>query len=142
MEEINEPSVTPDLKLSVTASFPQSEIFGVKLVNGHATQAVLSFQNSEPESISVVFVGGSLTSLEEPPVNLRNLTVQRYNLEIPGGESQTVTYSFATELHPQDLRLSLVAMVTDSKQAFYTIQAYNGTVAVVEAPTSIFDPQM
>lgn len=133
---------TPNLKVSVSASFPQSEIFGVKLINGHPTQAVISIANSEPGPVSVALIGGSLYSIQGTPQVLRNLTAQRYTIEVPAGEQGSVTYSFATEMHPQDLRLQLVTVIKDDKDAFYTMQVFNETVSVVEAPTSIFDPQM
>jgi hypothetical protein len=115
----------------------------VKLINGHATQAVLDIKNEEPEPIGVSIIGGSLLQdAGDETVILRNLTASRYQIEIPAGESETVTYSFSTEMHPQDVRLQLVAVLRDTKNAFYTVAAYNETVTVVEAPTSIFDPQM
>ena len=135
--------VTPDLRVSVSTSFPQSEIFGVKLINGHATEARLSISNEETRPVSVAIVVGSL--LEDggdASRVLRNLTAQRYGVEIPAGEEQTVTYSFTTEMHPQDVRLQLVAVIQDHEKAVYTLAAYNETVSVVEAPTSILDPQM
>jgi len=33
-------------------------------------------------------------------------------------------------------------VLSDDKGAYYTLQAFNATVSVVEAPTSFFDPQM
>lgn len=134
---------TPNLNVKVSVSFPQAEIFGVKLVNGHATQARLSINNNEPTPIGVSVVGGSL--LEEVGGEsriVRNLTAQRYSLEIPAGAEETVPYSFTTELHPQNLRLQLVAVLSDSKNSFFTVPVYNETVSIVEAPTSFFDPQM
>ncbi|KAF2112998.1 hypothetical protein BDV96DRAFT_579553 [Lophiotrema nucula] len=143
VEEITDEPQTPNLKVAISASFPQAEIFGVKLINGHATQAVLNVKNEEPEPVSVAIVGGSLVYDAGPqPQILRNLTAARYSLEIPAGESETVTYSFSTEMHPQDVRLQLVAVLKDSKDAFYTVSVYNETVSVVEAPTSFFDPQI
>lgn len=73
---------------------------------------------------------------------VRNLTTTRYNVEIPAGQKESLSYSFATELHPQDLRLNLAAVLSDSAGAFYTIQAFNETVSIVEPDTSFFDPQM
>jgi hypothetical protein len=138
-----EKAQTPNLKVSISASFPQSEIFGVKLINGHATQARLSIDNQEPQPITVSIVGGSLIKDAGDQTHiLRNLTGQRYGLEIPAGEEQTLTYSFATEMHPQDVRLQLVAVLQDKKNNLFTLSAYNETVTIVEAPTSIFDPQM
>lgn len=125
--------------------FPSSEIFGIKLVNGHTTQALLSFANGEPEAVGVNFIGGNLWTVPpagQRPQVLRNLTTTRYSVEIPAGQSESVSYNFATELHPQDLNLNLAAVVTDSEGNPYTLQAFNETVSVVEADTSIFDPQM
>lgn len=77
-----------------------------------------------------------------PPAIVRNLTATRYDLSIPAGEKETLSYSFATEMHPQDLTLNIAAVIQDSVGTVYTAQAYNETVSVVEAPTSFFDPQM
>jgi len=126
-------------------SFPQSEIFGVKLVNGRKTQAVLSISNEETAPVTVRMIGGSLWTLpygEQATQIVRNLTLARPNLEIPAGEKESVVYSFVTELHPQDLQLNIAAVISDDKGAYYTLQAFNATVSVVEAPTSFFDPQM
>jgi hypothetical protein len=93
--------------------------------------------------VGVSIVGGALLQdAGEQSVILRNLTASKYQIEIPAGESETVTYSFSTEMHPQDVRLQLFALLKDNKNAYYTVSVYNETVTVVEAPTSIFDPQM
>ncbi len=143
-EEIKSPAHSPNLDIEVRTSFPSSEIFGIKLVNGNPTQALLSFENKEPEPVNVVFIGGSLWSdrYAEGPQILRNLTTTRYNVEIPAGASESISYSFSTVLQPQDLKLNLAAVVTDSEGTPYTLQAFNETVSVVEPDTSIFDPQM
>ena len=73
---------------------------------------------------------------------IRNLTTTRYNIEIPAGASESISYSFSTELHPQDLTLNLAAIVADGKGTSHTLQAFHETVGVVEPDTSIFDPQM
>ncbi|KAF4307975.1 Translocon-associated protein (TRAP) alpha subunit [Botryosphaeria dothidea] len=140
-EDVENPSTTPNLAVSVSASFPNFEIFGVKLVNGHPTNAILDFKNEEEEPVTIQFIGGSLLD-PNTGKNVRNLTVSKYNIHIGAASSASLTYSFQTEMHPQDLRLNLAAVVRDSKDAFYTLQAYNETVSVVEAPTSIFDPQI
>ncbi|OJJ51199.1 hypothetical protein ASPZODRAFT_107536 [Penicilliopsis zonata CBS 506.65] len=133
----------PELSISAQASFPASEIFGVKLVNGHPTQAIVTFHNEEPAPVTVNFVGGSLWSLEEDSSKIvRNLTATRYSVEIPAGQKESLSYSFATEMHPQDLRLSIVSVVSDVEGNFYSVQAFDGTVSVVEPETSIFDPQI
>lgn len=124
-------------------SFPQSEIFGVKLVNGHATEARLSVNNNEPTPIGVSVVGGSLIEEQAGESRIvRNLTVQKYTIEIPAGAEETIPYTFTTDLHPRDLRLQLVTVLKDSKNNFITVPVYNETVSIVEAATSFFDPQM
>lgn len=154
MEELEESTEDPsqqqtlNLAVTISASFPQSEIFGVKMVNGRSTQAVLDISNEEPEPISVALVGGSLWTQTEKPgapeeaVNLRNLTTQRYGITIPPGEKETLTYAFATEMHPQELRLNIAAVLQNNQQQFFTKLVYNETVSIVEAPMSFFDPQV
>lgn len=131
--------------MSVDVNFPTAEIFGVKLVNGKPTQAILSFSNDEPEPITINFAGGSLWTPDFDPTGshlIRNLTAVRYGVEVAAGEKQSVPYTFVTEMHPQDLRLNIAAVISDSENTFYTVQAYNSTVSIVEPDTSIFDPQM
>lgn len=139
-----EPTESPNLKISVHASFPQSEVFGVKLVNGHPTKSILSFENEDTEAVTVAYVSASLwtqeTALQESR-NIRNLTASKYNVQIPPGEKESLTYNFVTELHPQDLKLKITASVMSDKGIF-AVQAFDETVTVVEAPTSMFDPQM
>jgi hypothetical protein len=148
-EELESPPTTPNLAISVSASFPASEVFGVKLVNGHATQALLDFTNDEADPVQVAIIGGALSTTQplapgtHPSAAIvRNLTGTRYDVEIPAGEKQTLPFTFTTDLHPQDLRLNLIAVVTSKAGEVYQVQAFNDTVSVVEAATSIFDPQM
>ncbi|OQD70683.1 hypothetical protein PENPOL_c001G08131 [Penicillium polonicum] len=132
----------PALAVSAQASFPASEIFGIKLVNGHPTQALIAISNDEPNPITVNFVGGSLRNPDDQAQIVRNLTATRYAIEISAGEKETISYSFATEMHPQDLQLTLSAIISDSEGRLVPIVAHNGTVSIVEADTSIFDPQI
>ena len=130
--------------MTAQTTFPAaSEIFGVKLVNGHPTEAVVSFTNNEASPVSVNFIGGSLWSLdEEKSLNVRNLSATSYGVQLVAGQTESVSYSFATEMHPQDLRLLLTSIVSTEEGVVVPIAAYNGTVSIVEAETSIFDPQM
>ncbi|GES60096.1 translocon-associated protein, alpha subunit [Aspergillus terreus] len=142
-EKAEQSADAPQLALTAKASFPASEIFGVKLVNGHPTQALITFTNDEPAPVTVNFLGGTLSTLDEENSQIvRNLTATRYGVEIPAGETESLSYSFTNEMHPQDLRLSLASIVSDSEGRFFTVYAYNGTVSVVEPETSIFDPQI
>ena len=70
------------------------------------------------------------------------MTSTRYNVQIPAGQKESVSYSFTTELHPQDLRLNLIAVLTAEKGALYTVQAFNETVSIVEPDASLFDIQL
>lgn len=63
-------------------------------------------------------------------------------MEIPAGQQKSISYSFVTELLPQDLKLNLGAVVTDAAGTAFTLQAFNETVSIVEPDTSLFDPQM
>lgn len=149
-ENIDSPSSTPNLAVQISASFPASELFGIKLVNGHPTQSVLSISNNEAAPVTVNFIGGSLwtpsSSLTTPPTTgqiIRNLTAVKYNVEIPAGQKESLAYTFSSPvLAPQELRLNLAAAVTDTKGTVHTVQAFNETVTVVEAETSLFDPQI
>ncbi|KAF2825692.1 hypothetical protein CC86DRAFT_446336 [Ophiobolus disseminans] len=143
VEKVSEEPQTPNLNVKVSVSFPQSEIFGVKLINGHATEARLSISNNEPTPIGVSVVGGSLIEEQGGESRIvRNLTRQKYSIEIPAGAEETVPYTFTTDMHPRNLRLQLVTVLKDSKNNLITVPVYNETVSVVEAATSFFDPQM
>ncbi|MCJ1311197.1 hypothetical protein MMC25_004868 [Agyrium rufum] len=142
-EDVEAPPQTPNLAVKVSTSFPDSEIFGVKLINGHPTTAVLSFTNEEPEDVNVAFVGGSLWGkFSDGEKIVRNFTTARFTLRVPPGESESVQYTFATELHPQDLTLKLYAVITNSMGIVMTLQAHEGLVSIVEPDASLFDPQL
>lgn len=74
--------------------------------------------------------------------NIRNLTSTRYNIAVPAGGKQSVAYTFTTSLHPQDLRMNIVASLADQEDIKYQVQVFNQTVAIVDPVASIFDPQM
>ena len=135
----------PNLDVTASASFPESEVFGIKLINGRPTKALLEFQNNEKSPVTIAIVGGNLHTTK--PLTggssiLRNITSTRFDVTIPASEKKTLTYSFTNDLHPQDLRLTLWAIVTSATHEAYQINAFNGTISVVEAATSFFDPQM
>ncbi|CAF9914351.1 MAG: hypothetical protein GOMPHAMPRED_008138 [Gomphillus americanus] len=136
-----------DLGVKVHTTFPQAEIFGVKLVNGQATQAQLTFTNTEAHPINVAFIGGALWGPDaktkgETSVIVRNLTSTRYHVPVPAGEEAILNYNFATELHPQELRLTIQSILTSDAGMIYTLNAFNETVHIVEPDASLFDPQL
>ncbi|KAI9834279.1 MAG: hypothetical protein M1826_004203 [Phylliscum demangeonii] len=142
---------SPLIHVDIHATFPSAEVFGVKLINGRATQAVLSVTNHESGAVTLAGVGGALWTLAAPtavaaaaapPRIARNLTNERYNVRIPAGAHESLSYAFSLDMQPADLRLDLIAVVLDAKGRMHTIQAYNETVSVVEAETSLLDPQV
>ncbi|EGY18001.1 hypothetical protein VD0002_g7173 [Verticillium dahliae] len=134
----------PTLAADVEATFPDADIFGVKLVNGRPTKAVVEITNHEDAPIQVAFVAGSLSRAEElaTEVIVRNLTAVRYDLTIEPKEKKAVPYSFALDMQPQDVKLQLVAVISNAKGDVFQLPAYNAPAAVVEPPTSILDPQI
>lgn len=133
----------------MTASFPDADIFGVKLVNGRPTKAIVEVKNRDKAPIKVSFIGGQLASTKELPADkpayesiIRNLTAIPYNLAIEAGEKKELPFAFSLDMQPQDVLLQLVAVVSDSNGNIYQLQAHNATASVVEAPTSFLDPQM
>jgi hypothetical protein len=90
----------------------------------------------------VKFIGGNLRIPGDEGSVVRNLTTTSYGVKVPAGQKKTLPFSFMTEMHPQDLKLSLVSILSNSKDQYFTIPAFDGIVSVVEAETSVFDPQM
>ncbi|KAK4505677.1 hypothetical protein PRZ48_003642 [Zasmidium cellare] len=135
------------LNVAVNVSFPDAEIFGVKMVNGRPTRALLHITNNEDTEINVlVGLGALLTPIDvpgapDPPQVVRNLTGTKFGTIIPPKTKETLTYAFSTVMHPQDLTLELKTVIARG-QSMFTLTNFRETVAVVEAPVSIFDPQI
>jgi len=145
------PADTPVLNAEITTSFPEADIFGVKLLNGRPTNALIEIDNREDGPLQVAFVSGSLVSTaanipEDAPAYqsiLRNLTAVQYNVQIPAGERKALPYSLAAlDMQPQDVRMRLVAVVANSGGNIFQVAAFDDVAAVVEAPVSFFDPQI
>ncbi|KAH9883349.1 hypothetical protein F4778DRAFT_775290 [Xylariomycetidae sp. FL2044] len=75
------------LNADVVATFPDADIFGVKLVNGRPTKAVVDVTNNEDEPITDLGPDASPSS-----AIVRNLTTVRYEATIPAGEKQSPVY--------------------------------------------------
>ncbi|KFA60921.1 hypothetical protein S40285_05784 [Stachybotrys chlorohalonatus IBT 40285] len=137
------------LAADVTTSFPDADIFGVKLVNGRPTKAFVEVTNREPAPIQLALVGGALHATAVLPDGapeyqsiLRNLSVVQYNLQIEPGEKKAVSFPFALDAQPQDVRLQLFAVLANDKGVVEQVEAHNAIASIVEAPTSFLDPQI
>lgn len=135
------------LSVDVKVTFPDAEIFGVKMVNGRPTRALLHVTNNEEVPVNALVAVGALLSpsntpgAPDPPVVMRNLTGAKFDTLVQPKTTETLTYAFATIMHPQDLTLELKTMISRGPRIF-TVTAFSESVSIVEAPVSIFDPQM
>jgi hypothetical protein len=141
----------PEAKLNaeIIATFPEADIFGVKLVNGRPTKAVIDITNNEDKPIQVAFLGGQLMTPQEldPDVPaytavLRNLSTVQYQATIPAGEKQSLPYSFVLDMNPQDVRLHIIGVIMGGSNQIFSVGIYDEIVSIVEAPTSLLDPQI
>ncbi|SMR46751.1 unnamed protein product [Zymoseptoria tritici ST99CH_1E4] len=131
------------LDVSISVSFPDAEIFGVKLVNGRPTRALLSVVNNEDVAVKPLIVTGALKTAagEGEGVVVRNLTAARFGNEVPPKGKEVLTYAFSTIMQPRDVTLEMKVLVQRGGRVF-TVKAFEEGVSVVEAPVSIFDPQI
>ncbi|KAI2643527.1 hypothetical protein GGS21DRAFT_486048 [Xylaria nigripes] len=139
----------PTLNADVVATFPEADIFGVKLVNGRPTNAVVDITNNEEEPIQVAFLGGQLMTPGELAPDapayagiLRNLSSVQYQATIAPGEKQSLPYSFVLDMQPQDVRLHLIGVIMSGSNQIFSIGVYDEVVSIIEAPTSLLDPQI
>ncbi|KAI1175461.1 hypothetical protein F4777DRAFT_578957 [Nemania sp. FL0916] len=148
-DEIASDAPEAQLNAEIVATFPEADIFGVKLVNGRPTKAVVDITNNEDGPIQVAFLGGQLMTIGELGPDtpayaavLRNLSTVQYQATIPPGEKQSLPYSFVLDMQPQDVRLHLIGVIMGSGNQIFSVGVYDDVVSIVEAPTSLLDPQI
>ncbi|PHH64934.1 hypothetical protein CDD81_3791 [Ophiocordyceps australis] len=127
---------------TITTTFGEGSELGVNLINGRPTRAILTVTNKDTAApITLGFVGGTLASPQAEGAIVRNLTTTQYGLVVGAGETRTATYSFVLDMQPQEVRVRLVAAVSD-EGGIYEVEAHSGLATIVEAPTDYTDPQI
>ena len=138
-------AVAHGLNINVEVEFLDDETSSAglgpaKLTNGIHNKLSIGLVNNEDKPLGVSFIGGSLWNSQG--TNIRNLTQQILTVEVQPEERADIPYSIFVDMHPQEITLRLGLIVKTADDRLLSVDAYNATVAVVEQPMSILDPQM
>jgi hypothetical protein len=161
------PSPSPearDYNIKSHVTFPDNA--PQKLVNGVPTRMHVHVLNNEEGPVIVEFIGASLYDPATQKI-VKNFTSAKVAKTLEGeqsvgrprdrergcfcayiqrlmGERQLEhPYGIVTDLKEQDGELVVgVVMSVGDEGEVITIQAYNGTVSIVEEELGVFDPQM
>ncbi|KJR82868.1 signal sequence receptor alpha chain [Sporothrix schenckii 1099-18] len=142
-----------EVKIDVDTKFPEADIFGLKLINGRATKAIVEITNQEDSPVRVSILGGALVNPQLLPEGVSpsaNIVVNLTTVSFEGskdavlqpGEKRGYPYNFVLDLQPRELRLDLMAIVTNAKGQLFQVIAHSDTATIVDPPINIFDPQM
>jgi len=136
-----------NLNISVNVNFPDdvrvrgTEASPLIVVNGIPKKVNVTIVNNEEDAISVYLLAGSLWD-PTTGINVRNLTQQFVNIEMPKGETADFLYTILLDMHPRHLRLNLEAVLQTADQTLITTAIYDSIVWIVEQPMSLLDPQL
>ncbi|CAH0024114.1 unnamed protein product [Clonostachys rhizophaga] len=143
------PAEPPTLNAKIKTSFPDSDILGVKILNGRPTNALIDIENQEAGPIIVSFVTGNVKHTKQLPAEapayqsiLHNITAVQYSTKIEAGEKKALPFSFALDKNPQDVIVQLTAIVSNSNGDVVPVVVFDDKASIVEAPVSFFDPQI
>ncbi|VUC34948.1 unnamed protein product [Clonostachys rosea] len=143
------PAEPATLNAKIQTSFPDSDILGVKILNGRPTNALIDIENQEAGPIIVSFVTGNVKHTKPLPAEapayqsiLHNITAVQYSTKIEAGEKKALPFSFALDKQPQDVIVQLTAIVSNSDGDVVPVVVFDDKASIVEAPVSFFDPQI
>lgn len=136
--------------LKVTTTFPGNPLSLVK--NGQANRVVFQIQNppSQDRVLSLTGITGAWLNPKKEDGQrgrvVRNMTTTPYKslaLRSVGGRPLEVPFDFYPEFKPQSFGVEFRLLINDGQTSKkYNIQAYQGTVTVIEPPKNWLDPQL
>ncbi|CAK7566761.1 MAG: Increased recombination centers protein 22 [Sporothrix epigloea] len=143
----------PELKIDIDTKFPEADIFGLKLINGRPTKAIVEVTNHEDGPVRISILGGALVKPDILPegvpasanivVNLTTVSFEKAkDAVLQPGETRGYPYNFVLDLQPRELRLDLMAVITNSAGQLFQITAHSDAATIVDPPINIFDPQI
>jgi len=112
-----------------------------RLVNGVKNSVNVRVANLEAEPIIVSYIGASLVDTAKNVV-VKNFTSMKIGTAVEHGLQLDKIYTFTADMAEQEVNLVIAVVVTTPAHEVVSVQAYNGTVLIVEPEASIFDPQM
>ncbi|CAK7230507.1 Increased recombination centers protein 22 [Sporothrix curviconia] len=143
----------PEVKIDIDTKFPEADIFGLKLINGRPTKAIVEITNHEDGPVRVSILGGALVNPQPLPEGVApsanvvvNLTTVSFESSkdalLQPGETRGYPYNFVLDLQPRELRLDVMAIVTNSAGQLFQVIAHSDAATIVDPPINIFDPQI
>lgn len=129
--------------VSVTATFPESNPFGV-ITNGEANKLLIHLANGSKNNYTIV---SAAASYHDPARNwalIKNQTVARLGVPLVSGSNHSTPFNVYSQYRPQDLGLTVWVNLADplSPKTLIPVTAFNQTVTIAEAPSGLLDPSL